>query len=822
MLDRCRTISPGISRRPRATAPLLTVLVSLAVGVAAQESRIHPMQTLFNGSGIGGVRAIVATADGRHVYAAGNSDLALVSFSRDDASGRLSQIATYREGTGGFRGVGAIAAMALSNDRRFLYAVGGDTVTVLRRDSATGELAFEQSMHGGFGVAELFDVAIAPDGGTLYASGTNALALFAIDESGRVTHLTTIVDGPTTDGLSGHTAVAASSDGNNVYVASDLDRSLAVFAVRPDSLAPVQILKPADAPALGAQADLLVAPDGRHVYAAVANGNRIAAFERDPADGRLSPAGSIEEAPPGRGLADPSRLAMSADGSRLYAVSSLRGTVAVLARDVESGELTFARHRTNGIEGVVGIAGAAGVALGPAQSHVYVSGPQDDSIGVFDAALSFLAVERNSAGAIRGLRRPAALAIPPDGSHLYTAGFESGALDIFRRDPNGSLAFVGSYRGEGDARLQQPIAVATSADGSVVAVADFGAGNVQLLRRDPDSGALSVASSIGNDEIADLRGVAAVALDPTGEIVAGASVLNGSTILLDVGPDSAALSLRGTMPALSEPSATAFSHDGNVLYTASSGANAVRVFERSRSGPFGEIQTLRDGDPDVRDMRSPTSLAPSPDGHHLYVASGSGIFQLDGSNSVSTFVRDEVDGSLSQVQVLVDQQDGVEGLGGASAVAVSPDGTLVAVAGFGANSLAVFDRNPADGNLTFLEAHFDGSNGAEGLGGASAVAFSPAGDQIYVTGFADNTVSVFRVDRPRAACPGDCDDSGSPGINELVRCVNIALGSAAADQCPACDVDGNGQVAINELIQAVNAALSGCPQDRGSGGESRE
>jgi cysteine-rich repeat protein len=47
-------------------------------------------------------------------------------------------------------------------------------------------------------------------------------------------------------------------------------------------------------------------------------------------------------------------------------------------------------------------------------------------------------------------------------------------------------------------------------------------------------------------------------------------------------------------------------------------------------------------------------------------------------------------------------------------------------------------------------------------------------------------------------------------INELIKCVNIDLGSAALSTCTACDVDGNGTVGINELVKAVNAALNGC------------
>jgi cysteine-rich repeat protein len=59
-------------------------------------------------------------------------------------------------------------------------------------------------------------------------------------------------------------------------------------------------------------------------------------------------------------------------------------------------------------------------------------------------------------------------------------------------------------------------------------------------------------------------------------------------------------------------------------------------------------------------------------------------------------------------------------------------------------------------------------------------------------------------------CAGDCNTSGDVAINELVICVNVALGSAAVSSCDACDVNGDGGVAINELIAAVNSALAGC------------
>ena len=60
------------------------------------------------------------------------------------------------------------------------------------------------------------------------------------------------------------------------------------------------------------------------------------------------------------------------------------------------------------------------------------------------------------------------------------------------------------------------------------------------------------------------------------------------------------------------------------------------------------------------------------------------------------------------------------------------------------------------------------------------------------------------------SCPGDCDDSGSVAVNELIVMVNIALGSAPVSECQAGDRDGNEEIAINEITAAVNAALNGC------------
>lgn len=64
---------------------------------------------------------------------------------------------------------------------------------------------------------------------------------------------------------------------------------------------------------------------------------------------------------------------------------------------------------------------------------------------------------------------------------------------------------------------------------------------------------------------------------------------------------------------------------------------------------------------------------------------------------------------------------------------------------------------------------------------------------------------------PSEACVGDCDDSGTVTVDELVLGVNIALDLLPARRCQPIDCHSTGVVTVDCLVQAVNAALSGCP-----------
>jgi hypothetical protein len=79
------------------------------------------------------------------------------------------------------------------------------------------------------------------------------------------------------------------------------------------------------------------------------------------------------------------------------------------------------------------------------------------------------------------------------------------------------------------------------------------------------------------------------------------------------------------------------------------------------------------------------------------------------------------------------------------------------------------------------------------------------GGAVYQITVGDGQVEII------GGCVGDCNGDGSVTVDEIVRMVNIALGSQDVSTCPAADRDGSGTVTVDEIVQAVNNALNGCP-----------
>ncbi len=197
--------------------------------------------------------AIVATADGRSVYAiTAGEDEGVATFDRaadgtlHRRAGRAGCLAPRaRKGCRALHGVIELYGLALSPDGRSLYVVSstqgaGGSVAILRRGaggtlSQPGGKAGCVSANGNHGKCEVakslsdpFGIAVAPDGGTVYVTTLFGLAALTRSASGALTEPTGTAACVTRTGsrcvkargIETAEAVAVSPDGADVYVTS--------------------------------------------------------------------------------------------------------------------------------------------------------------------------------------------------------------------------------------------------------------------------------------------------------------------------------------------------------------------------------------------------------------------------------------------------------------------------------------------------------------------------------------------------------------------------------------------------------------------------
>jgi uncharacterized repeat protein (TIGR01451 family) len=215
----------------------------------------------------------------------------------------------------------------------------------------------------------------------------------------------------------------------------------------------------------------------------------------------------------------------------------------------------------------------------------------------------------------------------------------------------------------------------------------------------------------------------------------------------------------GGIEGLGGASAVAISADEKHLYATGSNDNAIVVFSRnSDTGVLSFTQVMKNSDIGNNGLQGANAVAISPDDKHVYVASIT-------DNAIVVFTRDPATGELTLVEIQQDEVNNVDGLGGASAIAISPDNRRVYVVGTLDNAVSVFERNVDTGGLTFLQKQQNGVNGVSGLGGATAVVVSNDNLFIYVTGSSDDAIVVFARNPQKGEMAFEQVIQGVSGLN---------------------------------------------------------
>jgi 6-phosphogluconolactonase (cycloisomerase 2 family) len=444
----------------RVTALIVAALASLAVvgGAMAATGDLTPqgcIDDVDNGpdtcaqtaDGLDGAVAVAVSPDGRSVYTASQFDDAIARFDRDPATGLLTPQGCVE-------------------------------------DDDSVDDACSQETPGLTGAQALV---VSPDGMSLYAAGTedSAIVRFSRDpNTGAITPVDCIEDtnanmecATTEPGLSNPRSIAVSPEGNSVYVASFGDDAVTrlnrdtgtgeldfafCFEDEDTGNGDCTGMVGDTTQGLDQAISIAVSPDGASVYAASAGDDAVVRFDRNPADGFISPQGCVDDNDSGAddcgqstdGLDNTQAVTVSPDNLSVYAGS--RDDDAVVRFDRASGGALSPQgcvddndtgpdecaQSTNGLDDVFS------VAVSPDNLSLYAAGRADDAVVVFDRSPNpgeltpRGCIDDNDpphgaddcAQSTDGMRFVQSLAVSPDGASVYGSSDVDLAVVMFARE----------------------------------------------------------------------------------------------------------------------------------------------------------------------------------------------------------------------------------------------------------------------------------------------------------------------------------------------------------------------------------------------------
>jgi YVTN family beta-propeller protein len=421
--------------------------------------------------------------------------------------------------------------------------------------------------------------------------------------------------------------------------------------------------------------------------------------------------------------------------------------------------------------------------------------------------------------------QPVSLAFSPNESRLYYTDIIRGAVSVIDTATNqvtttipvgnnpqdvavssAGVVYVSIFAGDEVAVIDagsltvvdripvgnQPRGVAFSPDGSRAYVAITG-------QPDP-AGVAVIEVATGNvvDMVEGDLGPFGVAVAPDGtvyvsnaigrEVVPGQPTPRQPTVSVIATPENEVVA---TIDVDTGPAGLAVSPDGSEVYVANLNANLVTIIETSSNTAVDTV--------DVGSV--PLAVAFSPDGEEAYVANNSPF-----SNNLSVIDTGTRD-ALNPLGAIGAGINDVIVSDFPCAVIPTPTSTPTHTRTPSATSTPTFTNTPGP-----TATHTPGpSPTATRTSTITPTTNASATQTATATPTASGSPGTpTPTSTPRTGCLGDCDDNGVVSAAELIRGVNIALGSMSTDVCSQFDPDGNGVVTVVELITAVADATGPC------------
>jgi DNA-binding beta-propeller fold protein YncE len=343
---------------------------------------------------------------------------------------------------------------------------------------------------------------------------------------------------------------------------------------------------------------------------------------------------------------------------------------------------------------------------------------------------------------VRALEGPApllgsrAIALSPDGRNVYVASSGSDAIAVFLRNPRtgaltqgqGAAGCIAAKGADGCATavgLDGPNSVAVSPDGLNVYATSVKSETVTTFRRNPKTGALRQR----------LDGSGCVAGAPLPLCDSGRALLGADVVVV--------------------------SPDGRNVYVGSFFGNAIAIFDRDAAGgaltqPSDSsgclVETPVSGCTTGIALNAIEGLAISGDGKNVYAgAAASEAVDILSRNPSTGALTQATDGSGCIVTAPLPGCTTGAQLGGADAVAVSPDDKDVYVTSLFSKSVTSFTRSSATGGLTqkpgpsgcLVFMRSAGCSFGRALNAPEGLAISPEGDSVYAASYAPGAIAVL-------------------------------------------------------------------------------
>jgi 6-phosphogluconolactonase (cycloisomerase 2 family) len=622
----------------------------------ALSGRLRPHGYARAGAGEIDPRSVVVHPGNRVVYVVNNQSANVSVYDLDRSTGQL----TSRTPVSVPGGSPTQMLLHPTLDVAYVLSNAAPGISTFDVDPATGDLTLLATASGGAGAVA---GAIDSLGHFLYAAdtGNRTLATFALDPQ---TGVPSPAGTPVVTGVTPN-AVALGAGDRFAYVLNLRSTYLDVFALDPTSGQP----SPAGSAQTGVYpAGMAFEPTRRFLYVALSDQHEVLTYRADPDTGQLT-----QPLPPTPTGQRPVSVTIDPSGSYLYVPSLSDAEVDLFSIDYASGALSpLGEARAREQPRQIALVSGDGPP-NPRPKFAYVSNRISDDLSQYAAQVSGQ-LDLGPTIPLNGMG-PRGLASDIWARFLYCSTGLTNDLSVYAIDPaTGDLTEVQSAVPAGS----DPRGLAVEPSGRFLYVAARGSDEVHAFALDASSGALSplAVEATGGEPIA-------VACEPTGRFAYVACQASNEVWAYAIDSVSGSLTLQGApLTAAGRPSSIAFHPSGRFLYAALEDLDLLAVYAIDAAD--GSLAIVGSDSTGVQ----PTSVAVDPKGRWAYtVDHDSGAV-----GSVSTFTLDPVTGMASSIGRFI------AGVNPISAV-VSPQGRFLYVANEGSDDITLFLINSQNGLL---------------------------------------------------------------------------------------------------------------------------